>query len=161
MRWSTPTPSAATAWPSSSRPPTSYAPRSTRWSRRTEPTSPPQSRAARPNSSRAPTTPRQRPLLRRACYGRSTRTISRVGSENQIALIRELGASFEQSVYPGAARSARRLAQESGDDDTPPPKPNRPCPLRPSRSSASPASSSRKRTSIGTLPPSATRSSRP
>ena len=28
-------------------------------------------------------------------------TISRVGTENQIALIRELGASFEESIYPG------------------------------------------------------------
>jgi hypothetical protein len=48
--------------------------------------------------------------------------ISRVGSQNQIALIRELGASFEQSIYPGLL-DRLGASEESGDDDTPPPKP--------------------------------------
>jgi hypothetical protein len=50
------------------------------------------------------------------------REISRVGSQNQIALIRETRASFEQSVYPGLLDKLG-ASQESGDDDTPPPKP--------------------------------------
>ena len=48
--------------------------------------------------------------------------ILRVGSQNQIALIRELRASFEQSIYPGLLDQLG-ASQESGDDDTPPPKP--------------------------------------
>ena len=51
------------------------------------------------------TTAAQESVLRKV-----DQTISRVGSENQIALIRELGASFEAERLPGAARSARRLA---------------------------------------------------
>ena len=48
--------------------------------------------------------------------------ISRVGAENQIALIRELGASFEESVYPGLLDQLAASQQGEGDDDTPPPK---------------------------------------
>ena len=86
-------------------------------------------------------------------------TISRVGSESQIALIREIGASFEASVYPELL-DLLAASQQGGGDDTRRPR-SRPCPLRPSRWSASPASLRRKRTSNGILPPSATRSSRP
>ena len=81
-----------------------------------------QSRDARPSSQRAPTTPRRRPLLRRACCGKVDQTISRVGTENQIALIRELGASFEESVYPGLLDQLAASRRRGGDDDTPPPK---------------------------------------
>src|SRR5262249_5528755 len=48
-------------------------------------------------------------------------SISRVNTENQIALIRELGASFEESTYPGLLDQLV-ASQERGDDDTPPPK---------------------------------------
>jgi hypothetical protein len=48
-------------------------------------------------------------------------TIWRVGTENQIALIRELGASFEESIYPGLLDQLV-ASQEGGDADTPPPK---------------------------------------
>ena len=54
---------------------------------------------------------------------RSTRRSARVGSENQIALIRELGTSFEESDLPGAARPARRLAGPRAATDRPEPTP--------------------------------------
>ena len=62
------------------------------------------------------TTAAQESVLRRV-----DQTISLVGTENQIALIRELGASFEESIYPGLLDQLV-ASQEGGDDDTPPPK---------------------------------------
>lgn len=52
---------------------------------------------------------------------RVDQAISRVGSEHQIALIRELGASFEESTYPGLLDQLV-ASQEDGADDMPPPK---------------------------------------
>ena len=66
-------------------------------------------------------TPRRRRLLRRACWGRSIRDCRALASENQIALIRELGTSFEESIYPELLDQLV-ASQEGGDDDMPPPK---------------------------------------
>ena len=85
-------------------------------------------------------------------------TISHVGIENQIAPIREFGASFEESIYQDCSISSsppRRGATITRHLRS------RPCPSRPSRQPESPGFLRRKRTSTGTLPPSATRSSRP
>jgi hypothetical protein len=49
-------------------------------------------------------------------------TISRVGAESQIALIREIGASFEASVYPKLLDLLAASQQGGGDDNAPPPK---------------------------------------
>jgi hypothetical protein len=62
------------------------------------------------------TTAAQENVLRRV-----DQTISRLGTESQIALIREIGASFEASIYP-ALLDQLVASQEGGDDDTPPPK---------------------------------------
>jgi hypothetical protein len=62
------------------------------------------------------TTAAQENVLRRV-----DQTISRVGTESQIALIREIGASFEESIYP-ALLDQLVASQEGGDDDTLPPK---------------------------------------
>jgi hypothetical protein len=62
------------------------------------------------------TTAAQESVLRKV-----DQTISRIGSENQIALIRELGASFEESVYPGILDQLIASPQ-GGGDDAPPPK---------------------------------------
>ena len=53
--------------------------------------------------------------------GKVDQTISRLGTENQIALIRELGASFEESIYPGLLDQLV-ASPGGGDGDTPPPK---------------------------------------
>ena len=63
------------------------------------------------------TTAAQESVLRKV-----DQTISRVGTENQIALIRELGASFEESIYPELLDQLAASQQGGGDDDTPPPK---------------------------------------
>jgi hypothetical protein len=55
---------------------------------------------------------------------RVDQVISRVRIEKQIALIRELGSSFEETVYPGLLDQLA-ASQQGGDDDdgrTPPPK---------------------------------------
>jgi hypothetical protein len=62
------------------------------------------------------TTTAQESVLRKV-----NQTISRVDTENQIALIRELGASFEESIYPGLLDQLV-ASQERGDGDIPPPK---------------------------------------
>ena len=59
------------------------------------------------------TTAAQESVLRKV-----DQTISLVGTENQIALIRELGASFEESIYPGLLDQLV-ASQEGDDDDTP------------------------------------------
>ena len=61
------------------------------------------------------TTAAQESVLRKV-----DQTISRIGTENQIALIRELGASFEESVYPGILDQLIASPQGGGDDATPP-----------------------------------------
>ena len=53
---------------------------------------------------------------------RIDQTISRVGSESQIALIREIGASFEASVYPELLDLLAASQQGGGDDNAPHPK---------------------------------------
>jgi hypothetical protein len=62
------------------------------------------------------TTTAQESVLRKV-----DQTISRVGIESQIALIRELGVSFEESIYPELLDQLV-ASQERGDDDTPPAK---------------------------------------
>jgi hypothetical protein len=49
-------------------------------------------------------------------------TISRVGAESQIALIREIGASFEAGVYPELLDLLAASQQGGGGDNAPPPK---------------------------------------
>jgi hypothetical protein len=46
-------------------------------------------------------------------------TISRVRSQSQVALIRETGSSFEQTVYPGLLDQLA-AAQQGGDEPSPP-----------------------------------------
>jgi hypothetical protein len=53
---------------------------------------------------------------------RVDQTISRVGVESQIALIREIGASFEASVYPELLDLLAASQQGGGEDNAPPPK---------------------------------------
>ena len=55
---------------------------------------------------------------------RVDQVISRLGIEKQIALIRELGSSFEETVYPGLLDqlAASQQARDDGDGGTPPPK---------------------------------------
>jgi len=50
-------------------------------------------------------------------------TISRVRSQNQVALIRETGSSFEESVYPSLLDQLAAAQQGGGDGDAPPPPP--------------------------------------
>ena len=107
MPWSTPTPSAAAAWPSSSWQPTSCAARSTMSLRRTEPTSPPQSRGARPNSSRSAdyakaTTAAQESVLREI-----DQEISRVGSAEPDRADPRARGKLRAEHLPRTARSAR------------------------------------------------------
>ncbi|MEU7656434.1 BREX system P-loop protein BrxC [Micromonospora taraxaci] len=54
---------------------------------------------------------------------RVDQTISRVRSLNQVALIRETGSSFEQTVYPGLLDqlAASQQGDADGDGGTPPP----------------------------------------
>ena len=99
-RWKTRMPSAATRWRSSSRPPTSCALRSTASSpdNRTEVVEAIEGRKAEIEASAfyaKATSDAQESVLRRV-----DQTIARVRAENQIALIRETGSSFEESVYP-------------------------------------------------------------
>jgi hypothetical protein len=61
------------------------------------------------------TTAAQESVLRKV-----DQTISRIGTENQIALIRELGVSFEESVYPGILDQLIASPQGGGDDALPP-----------------------------------------
>ena len=119
MRWPTPTPSAATGWPSSSRQPTSCAARSTHG--RLEPTdivTAIEGRKAELVASAfyaKATTEAQESVLRKV-----DQTISRVGSESQVALIREIGSSFEASVYPALLdQLVASPAQEGGMTATP------------------------------------------
>lgn len=49
------------------------------------------------------------------------KTLSRVGGENQIALILQIGTDFEASVYPSLLDQLA-VAQEGGAGDVPPPK---------------------------------------
>jgi hypothetical protein len=63
------------------------------------------------------TTTAQENVLRRV-----DQTVSRVGAESQIALIREIGASFEASVYPELLDLLTASQQGDGDDNAPPPK---------------------------------------
>ena len=63
------------------------------------------------------TTAAQESVLRRV-----DQEISRVGSLNQIALVREFGSSFEESVYPGLLDLLVASPQGGGDDNAPPPK---------------------------------------
>ncbi|WP_409328939.1 BREX system P-loop protein BrxC [Trujillonella humicola] len=51
---------------------------------------------------------------------RIERTIARLDAENQIALIREIGSSFEASVYPALLDQLAASQQDSDDDATPP-----------------------------------------
>ncbi len=55
---------------------------------------------------------------------RVDQTISRVRAQNQVALIRETGSSFEETVYPSLLDqlAAAQQGGGDGDDDTPPPK---------------------------------------
>lgn len=53
---------------------------------------------------------------------RVDQTISRVSSHNQVALIREIGSSFEASVYPSLLDLLAASTQGDGRDDVPPPK---------------------------------------
>lgn len=53
---------------------------------------------------------------------RVDQTISRVRSQNQVALIREIGSSFEASVYPSLLDLLAASTQGDGGDDVPPPK---------------------------------------
>ncbi|TCC44056.1 BREX system P-loop protein BrxC [Kribbella capetownensis] len=56
---------------------------------------------------------------------RVDQTISRVRTQNQIALIRETGSSFEETVYPGLLDQLAASQQGDGDGDggaPPPPK---------------------------------------
>lgn len=64
------------------------------------------------------TTDAQESVLRRV-----DQEINRVRGEKQIALIRELGSSFEETVYPGLLDQLAAARQGDGDDDggTPPP----------------------------------------
>ena len=48
----------------------------------------------------APTTPRRRPEAQESVVRTIDQIIARVGSESQIALIREHGNSFEETIYP-------------------------------------------------------------
>jgi hypothetical protein len=126
--------------------------------RRTEPTSSPQSRGARLSLPRAPTTPRRRPLLRRACCGRSirrsralalrTRSPSSASSGQASRRASIQGCSINSSPRSRRVTTTRLLR-------------SRPCTSRPSRPSGLPESLRRKRTSIDTLPLFAMRSSRP
>jgi hypothetical protein len=54
---------------------------------------------------------------------RVDQTISRVRAQNQVALIRETGSSFEETVYPGLLDQLAASQQGDGDGDggTPPP----------------------------------------
>ncbi len=56
---------------------------------------------------------------------RVDQTISRVRTQNQVALIRETGSSFEETVYPSLLDqlAAAQQGGGDGDDDTPPPPP--------------------------------------
>lgn len=56
---------------------------------------------------------------------RIDQTISRVRSQNQVALIRETGSSFEETVYPSLLDqlAAAQQGAGDGDGDTPPPPP--------------------------------------
>jgi hypothetical protein len=56
--------------------------------------------------------------------GRVEQMITSVRVEKQIALIRELGSSFEESVYPGLLDqlAAAQQGGDDGDGSTPPPK---------------------------------------
>lgn len=53
---------------------------------------------------------------------RVDQTISGVRSQNQVALIREIGSSFEASVYPSLLDLLAASTQGGGGDDVPPPK---------------------------------------
>ena len=54
---------------------------------------------------------------------RVDQTISRVRSQNQVALIRETSSSFEESVYPSLLDQLAAAQQGGGDGDAPPPPP--------------------------------------
>ncbi len=56
---------------------------------------------------------------------RVDQTIDRVRSQNQVALIRETGSSFEETAYPSLLDQLAAAQQGDGDggDDTPPPPP--------------------------------------
>ncbi|MER7591797.1 BREX system P-loop protein BrxC [Micromonospora sp. NPDC127501] len=63
------------------------------------------------------------PDARESVLRRVDQTISRVRSQNQVALIRETGSSFEETVYPGLLDQLAASQQGDGDGDggTPPP----------------------------------------
>ncbi|MFE0025437.1 BREX system P-loop protein BrxC [Amycolatopsis sp. NPDC059021] len=58
----------------------------------------------------------------KSVLGRIDQTVSHVRSQDQIALIREIGSSFEASVYPGLLDLLAASTQGGGGDDASPPK---------------------------------------
>lgn len=61
------------------------------------------------------------PDVQESVLRRVDQTISRVRSQNQVALIRETGSSFEETVYPSLLDQL--AAAQQGDDDGAPPSP--------------------------------------
>jgi hypothetical protein len=65
------------------------------------------------------------PEAKKSVLQRVDQVITRARTEKQIALIRELGSSFEETVYPGLLDELAPPAQHGGDDGdggAPPPK---------------------------------------
>lgn len=67
------------------------------------------------------------PAAQESVLRRVDQTISRVRSQNQVALIRETGSSFEETVYPSLLdQLAAAQPRDDGEDGgTPPPPPKR------------------------------------
>jgi hypothetical protein len=61
------------------------------------------------------------PIAQESVIRKVDEAITRVRGENQVALIRELGASFEESGYPGLLDQLA-ASRPGGGDDAPPPK---------------------------------------
>ena len=159
LRSPTPTPSAATRWRSSSRPPTTCAARST--------TSSPTNRATVDRGDRGPQGRAARQRLLREGHGGGAAARRRSGStrrspesrtESQVALILQIGSNFEASDYPALLDLLAASPAEASDD---PARRSRRSRSRRSRCPAPPASSRPRRTSTSTSPPCAARSSRP
>lgn len=61
------------------------------------------------------------PEAQESVLRRVDQTISRVRTQNQVALIRETGSSFEETVYPGLLDQLAASQPGDGDGGTPPP----------------------------------------